>query len=729
MILMITPDRHCVIQVLGSLMKNPTLFNDTDKYLIEVNDFCVQLDKYVFSAIYNLYLNGADKIHAMDIENYLKTNPLAADLIEKENGRSFLQDCETYAEAGNFNYYYNKLKKLSFLRDIQKTGRKVDKIYCEDIMNDNYQKINDRFEKMTTQDILNTLRTEVAGFENKYVLNNVVEEGKPADSIRDRIIEWKMKPEVGCHLQGDIFNTIVRGGRKGKLYLRSASSGTGKALPNYTIVPTTEGTKTVGEVKVGDYLFDRHGKPTKVLAVYPQEEKKKICKVHFKSGRVAECCDEHLWSYYTGIKNNELKTSTTREIIDEIKAEGIRNNRRFRFRVPAMEPLALPEKDYLIPPYVMGMILSAGYLTYNEKNRSFLLTCDSEEALLKFSNLMFVSPKPFRGHKDCWVFEHLMRIKGHKNLWTKELLIRFPELIQCEDIDKVMPDEYLYGSIEQRTELLKGFMDGAGAVENASAKVSCFIESPQLKKSFVALCSSLGILTQFNIQRRQNGKMLYYVDLIMDNIKKIDLFSSPKKQQSLKNYIATHKEIQMGDRTIDPIVEIEETNEVTEMTCFYVDNEEHLFVAGEEYYCTHNTRTMVGDAAYIAYPMRYDRTMCKWVETGPCEKILYVMTEQEKEEIDSMILAYLTGYNEDVFTYATFDPEDPVIETAIELMEQYSDNFLYSKVADPCSSVIKNLFRRYNLQYGVENFFYDYIFSSPAMLEEYRDLKIREDRT
>lgn len=364
---MIQIDRHSVIQVLGALMTKPEIFNDTDKYLLEVSDFSKPLDKFVFSAIYNLYLNGAEKIHAMDIENYLKSNSYAIDLIEKENGRAFLQDCESYGEVENFNYYYNKLKKTSFLRDIQKTGRSIEQFYCEDITDEKYQEINDKFEKLSVNDILNSLRSEVAGFENKYVLNNIVEEGKPADSIRERVLEWKQKPEVGCHLQGAIFNTITRGGRKGKIYLRSSNSGGGKS------------------------------------------------------------------------------------------------------------------------------------------------------------------------------------------------------------------------------------------------------------------------------------------------------------------------------------------------------------------------RTMVGDACYIAYPVRYDRSKCKWVETGPCEKVLYIMTEQEKEEIDSMILAYLTGYNEDVFTYATFDPNDPIVEAAIQIMEQYADNFMYSKVADPCSSVIKNLFRRYNLQYGVENFFYDYIFSSPAMLNEYRDLKIRED--
>lgn len=136
---------------------------------------------------------------------------------------------------------------------------------------------------------------------------------------------------------------------------------------------------------------------------------------------------------------------------------------------------------------------------------------------------------------------------------------------------------------------------------------------------------------------------------------------------------------------------------------------------------------MVGDACHIAYPIRYEPKLGKWVSTGSCEKVLYVMTEQDTEEIKTMILAYLTGYNEEIFLYGTYgESEMDRINVAIDIMEKFSDNMLFAKVSDPCSSVITNLFRRYNLQYGVENFFYDYIFSSPAMLDEYRDLKIQE---
>ena len=91
---MIQVERHTIVQILGSLMKKPELLSDTDKYTFDVNEFNVPLDRFIFSAIYNLFINGAESIHAVDIDNYLQQNKYAKDLMENENGISFLQDCE-----------------------------------------------------------------------------------------------------------------------------------------------------------------------------------------------------------------------------------------------------------------------------------------------------------------------------------------------------------------------------------------------------------------------------------------------------------------------------------------------------------------------------------------------------------------------------------------------------------------------------------------------------------
>lgn len=364
---MIQIDRHTIIQVLGGLMNHPDLLNETDKYNLAPEDFPNSLDKYGFSAIYNLYADGANKIHAVDVISLLQENLVAKNLIEKENGVTFFQDCEVNSDEGNFNFYYNRLKKLNLLREIQLTGRDTNDIFCENPLDDNYVEINEKFQKMSVNDIVNILKGEVASFENKYSYNNLVEESYAADDILELIDEWRKTPEIGYQLQGDIFNTVCRGGRRGKLYLRSAPSSGGKS------------------------------------------------------------------------------------------------------------------------------------------------------------------------------------------------------------------------------------------------------------------------------------------------------------------------------------------------------------------------RQMVGDACNIAYPIRYDRNKGEWISTGSCEKVLYIMTEQDPEEIKTMILAYLTGYNEEIFLYGTYGEEEmPRIKIAVDIMEKFKDNMLFARIPDPCSSVVKNLFRKYSIQFGVNIFFYDYIFSSPAMLSEYRDLGLQE---
>ena len=197
---MIKIDRHTVLQVLGGLMNKPELLNDTDKYRLELSDFPTSLDKYIYSAISNLYNEGegANNIRSIDIINYLKGNDLAKNQLEQENGEVYIQDCETAGEPQNFNYYYQRLKKLNLLRDIQSTGKSVEHIYTEDILNPNYNEINQKFDTMTVNDIINELKMEINEYEKKFLLNHQIEETTAVDGIEDLIKNLKTAPEVGC---------------------------------------------------------------------------------------------------------------------------------------------------------------------------------------------------------------------------------------------------------------------------------------------------------------------------------------------------------------------------------------------------------------------------------------------------------------------------------------------------------------------------------------------------
>lgn len=220
-------DKNLSLQILGSLMKKPDLLIDSDKYFLLPEDFQTSFERNIFSAIFNLYQNGATRINSVDVDNYLKNIPGAYNIFQKNNGIEYLNDCEELSNIANFDYYYNKLKKLNCLRDLKKIGFSVDKIYSEEI-SEEAKKINERFETLTISDIIEICKKGISGIENKYNSKYTNTDCRAGDGIDELIEQFKISPEVGANLPGDIFNTIVRGARKGKFYLKSAASGAGK---------------------------------------------------------------------------------------------------------------------------------------------------------------------------------------------------------------------------------------------------------------------------------------------------------------------------------------------------------------------------------------------------------------------------------------------------------------------------------------------------------------------
>ena len=147
-------NRESMQQVLGGLIKNPKLLSEVDKYNLSINDFPTKLEKYVFTAIYGLYYNGAKKITSLDIENYLKTNPAAINFFNSHNGVEYLQDIEDLTSEENFSYYYEKLKKFNLLSELDKKGFDISSIYIEDLTNERAYEVNKQFESLSTSDII-----------------------------------------------------------------------------------------------------------------------------------------------------------------------------------------------------------------------------------------------------------------------------------------------------------------------------------------------------------------------------------------------------------------------------------------------------------------------------------------------------------------------------------------------------------------------------------------------
>ena len=140
------------------------------------------------------------------------------------------------------------------------------------------------------------------------------------------------------------------------------------------------------------------------------------------------------------------------------------------------------------------------------------------------------------------------------------------------------------------------------------------------------------------------------------------------------------------------------------------------------------TRNAVADACYLAYPIRYNSETCEWVQEGNCERVLFIVTEQQFKEVRKMILAYLTDFSESRFKYGDFNErEQAVITQAIGLMKKYEDNLTLVKMPNPTIELVKTLVRENCITRDIGYVFYDYIFIGPALLDEFRGFALRND--
>lgn len=222
-------DKSTIQQVLGGLMKNPSFLNQSDKYQLNISDFSSRFEKILFISILNLNRQGLKTIQIVDIENFLENDEASKRVFEQNNGIEYLQDLEEFTNKENFDYYYNKLKKINLLRDYQKIGIDISEFYCEDLTNPKAFDINQNFELLSVSDITNQIKKKLLNIETKYLKNDSSEVESVADGIDNLIESFHTQEDVGKPIQGIFTNEIMGGARKGTLCIRSGSSGLSKS--------------------------------------------------------------------------------------------------------------------------------------------------------------------------------------------------------------------------------------------------------------------------------------------------------------------------------------------------------------------------------------------------------------------------------------------------------------------------------------------------------------------
>ena len=224
-------DTPSIVQVIGCVFKTPQLLDYSDKYTLTEEDFPDQFHKIVFGTIFKLHELGSEKIGINNILDYLSSRPKSEAIFIKQKGEEWLLKAAENAEISAFDYYYNRVKKMTLLRAFDSYGIDVTDIYDPDNIIDIKKKQlqEDQLDNSSLEEIVQKVQNKIDQIMATYVDDEWGEAIQAGDGIESLIIDLEQSPEVGVPLYGPLINTVTRGARLKKFYLRSAPTGVGKS--------------------------------------------------------------------------------------------------------------------------------------------------------------------------------------------------------------------------------------------------------------------------------------------------------------------------------------------------------------------------------------------------------------------------------------------------------------------------------------------------------------------
>lgn len=223
-------DPTSIIQVIGCVFNNPQLLDFTDKYTITDEDFPDEFHRTVFGAIYKIHGLGAQHIGLENIADFFSGRPKSAAIYKANEGEKWLLNVSDKANPLSFDYYYARLKKMSLLRAYDSYGIDVTDIYDPDNILDAKKKQlqEDILDNSSLEEIAAKVDQKIDDIKLRFVDESFGEAQQAGEGVSVLIDKFKQTPEVGVPLYGPLINTVTRGARLKKFYLRSAATGVGK---------------------------------------------------------------------------------------------------------------------------------------------------------------------------------------------------------------------------------------------------------------------------------------------------------------------------------------------------------------------------------------------------------------------------------------------------------------------------------------------------------------------
>lgn len=360
-------------------------------------------------------------------------------------------------------------------------------------------------------------------------------------------------------------------------YMLAGYAGVGKLQPNHSIIYTqNKGKITMGEIEIGDIVFGQKGEPVVVDAIYPKSNLD-IYKITFSDDSVVECCNEHLWKVQTNKQrqNGNYSILELQEIIDAPKFH-VSDKVGYKYSVDLCEPVEFLKKDLKLHPYLMGILLGNGYLPNTTSPVQLTVHEKYLDEFIKY--ILEIIPNDVKIHIDRNDYGSASRTIRFTN--SIKNYIRDYNLLGKKSKDKFIPHEYLYSSIEDRLELLKGLMDTDGSIELFSTKKKIRYSSKSFKliENVTELIRSLGGLCSINISNREH-----------DN-KGIEWNLNIRTRQNcfkLKDKFNKFENVDFKFHFKKKMIKIEYVGKM-DGRCIRVNSNDHLYLTND-FTITHNT--------------------------------------------------------------------------------------------------------------------------------------------
>ena len=309
------------------------------------------------------------------------------------------------------------------------------------------------------------------------------------------------------------YNLIPQAGFQEKVLTNEAdikiiggSRGSGKVLPNDTLIVTPFGYRKNGDLEIGDILIDPcTGGFERVIQIFEHPDHD-FYEITFDDGSTCECGLEHLWKIReTGRQHKTRKINGTgleadwriwdfsmiKKWLDE-QADGKHYDRGTaqHLLIPLTEPVKFTKSGYTMKkrapfdPYIIGALIGDGYLPGGKETQVKLTSADSEivEQFVKAGFDMSHSRKDTRSNAVEY------RIPGAQIKDPLEAL----GLLGCKSEDKFIPTCYKYGKLEDRWALTQGLMDTDGYISDAGRYICFNTSSKRLADDFRFVLESLG---------------------------------------------------------------------------------------------------------------------------------------------------------------------------------------------------------------------------------------------